>query len=306
MSVHVPPVILRSVARPIARLTFMPHTPWRHARRALEQTFACPGAPSGLAINAAELGGVPTEVLTPQHGVTRVLLYLHGGGYTTGSPRSHRALAGRLALALNAVAYVPDYRLAPEARFPSAFDDCWATYEALLDAGWLGEQIFIAGDSAGGGLALAVAVAAVTHGVALPAAIGLLCPFLDVTADAFARLPRGRRDPVLTVGLLTRFRDAYLDAKDRAHPAVSPLLADLTAVAPLVVDVAGNDLLREQSRRLAHRSRQCGVTVHYREHSGMPHGFHSGAGLVRQADRALDDVAAALLALSARQAGRPQ
>lgn len=305
MAIHIPPIVLRTVARPVGRLIFMPRAPWRVQRRALDMAFAWPGAPRELSVTATELGGVPTEILTPEQPGGRVLLYLHGGGYTVGSPRSHRALAGRLAIAMNAVTYVPDYRLAPEHRFPAAFDDSLRAYEALLESERPGEQIFVAGDSAGGGLSLALGVAAVQREFRLPAAIGLLCPGIDFTPAALATASRVRREPFLTPGLLQRFCDAYLGGGDRAHPAASPLLADLAGLPPLVLDAAGCDPLLDQSQRLVGKARQSGVTVHYREHAGMPHGFHSGAGLMRQADQALDDVAAALIALS-NTVGRTQ
>lgn len=298
MSIYVPPAILRAAARPLGRLIFMPRAPWRLQRQALDMAFTWPGAPDELAITRTDLGGVPTEILTPEQPADRVLLYLHGGGYAVGSPRSHRALAGRLAVALNAVTYVPDYRLAPEHRFPAAFDDSLAAYEVLLGSGRPGERIFVAGDSAGGGLSLALGVAVVHRGLPLPAAIGLLCPGIDFTPSAMAIASRVRREPFLTPGLLQRFCDAYLGGGDRADLAASPLLADLAGLPPLVVDAAGCDPLLDQSQRLAGKARQSGVTVHYREHAGMPHGFHSGAGLMKQADQALDDVAAALMALS--------
>lgn len=299
MSIHVPPLAVRSLAFPLGRLVFLPFMPWRVQRRALDLAFTWPGAPDGLTVRQTELGGVPTEMLTPERPVDRVLLYLHGGGYTVGSPRSHRALVGRLALALDAVTYVPDYRLAPEHRFPAAFDDSLTAYLALLDGGWRADQIFVAGDSAGGGLSMALGVAAVQRGLPVPAAIGLLCPGIDLTPSAMSRLTQVRYEPFLTPRLMQRFAEAYADVDDRAHPAASPLLADLAGLPPLVVDAAGNDPLLSQAQRLVDKARQSGVTVHYREHAKMPHGFHSGAGLVRQADRALDDIAAALLEAAA-------
>ncbi|WP_396902095.1 alpha/beta hydrolase [Mycolicibacterium sp.] len=305
MAIRVPPIVLRTIARPVGRLIFMPRASWPVQRRALDMAFTWPGASRELAVTATELGGVPTEVLAPEQPAGRVLLYLHGGGYTVGSPRSHRALAGRLAVALNAVTYVPDYRLAPEHRFPAAFDDSLRAYEALLESGRPGDRMFVAGDSAGGGLSLALGVAAVERGFAPPAAIGLLCPGIDFTPAALATASRARREPFLTPELLQRFCDAYLGAADRAHPAASPLLADLAGLPPLVVDAAGCDPLLDQSQRLVGRARRSGVTVHYREHVGMPHGFHSGAGLMKQADQALDDVAAALITLS-NTVGRTQ
>jgi monoterpene epsilon-lactone hydrolase len=115
-----------------------------------------------------------------------------------------------------------------------------------------------------------------------------------MTPQAFAALPRHRREPVLTRDLLQQFGDAYADHDMRGHPGVSPLLADLTGLPPLVIDTAGNDLLVGQSRRLAHRARDAGVDVRYREYASMSHGFHSFAGIMLQADSALCDVAAAL------------
>lgn len=295
MSLHVPPAVLRILAFPLGRLVFLPVAPWRMQRRALDLAFTWPGAPRELTITRTDLGGVPTERLAPEQSASRVLLYLHGGGYAVGSPRSHRALAGRLALALNAVTYLPDYRLAPEHRFPAAFDDSLAAYLALLDDGWRADQIFVAGDSAGGGLSLALGVAAVQRGLPVPAAIGLLCPGIDFTPSALESLTRVRYEPFLTQRLMHRFADAYVRHEHRADPAASPLLADLDGLPPLVVDAAGNDPLLSQAQRLVDKAERSGVTVYYREHAKMPHGFHSGAGLVRQADRALDDVAAALL-----------
>jgi acetyl esterase/lipase len=259
------------------------------------------GSPRGVTVSQTTLGGVPSELLRPAHiEPDRVLLYFHGGGYTVGSPRTHRALVGRLATALRAEAYVPDYRLAPEHRFPAAFDDCLAAYQELLAAGWSANRIIVAGDSAGAGLALALGVAARQRGLPLPATIGLLCPGIDFTPEGFAALPRHGREPILTLDLLHQFGDAYADRSERGHPGISPLLADLTGLPPLVIDTAENDVLVGQSRRLAQRARKAGVDVRYREYAGLSHGFHSLAGVLRQADRALNQVASAL-----SQTGKP-
>lgn len=298
MSIHVSPLILRTVTRPVGRLAFTPRVPWSVPRRLGDLIRTRPGAAEGMIVTATELDGVPAEVLIPANADARVLLYLHGGGYTVGSPRTHRSLAGRLALATNAVTYVLDYRLAPEARFPAAFDDCLAAYQTLLAAGWRGDQIFVAGDSAGGGLALALGVEGVRRGLPLPAAIGLICPAVDLTDAGIAGVPRDGREPLLTPGLLRRFSDDYLGDADRADPAVSPLLADLTGLPPLVVDASEYDTLCGQSRQLVAKARRAGVTVRHREHAKMPHGFHAFAGVLRQADQALDDIAGDLLALA--------
>jgi acetyl esterase/lipase len=166
----------------------------------------------------------------------------------------------------------------------------------LLDAGWDPQRIVVAGDSAGGGLTLALGVAAVQRGMPLPGVLGLLCPGVDVTPEAEATLPQNRREPILTTALLHRFVDAYAVPQRRGRAYASPLLADLTGLPPLVIDTAEHDILLSQSRRLARRAKAAGVRVRYREHAGMSHGFHSAAGILRRADRAIDDITAELLA----------
>lgn len=246
-----------------------------------------------------DAGGVAAEWIdVASGGDGPVIIYLHGGAFCLRFPCTHAALVARLCRRLGARGLLPDYRLAPEHRFPAAFEDSLGAYLAVLERAQNDEKVFVAGDSAGGGLALALGVAAVQRGLPLPAAIGLLCPAIDWTLEAMHRVPRDGREPMLTPDLLRRFCDAYLDADDRAHPALSPLLADLAGLPPLVVDAAGNDTLLEQSQQLVDKARNAGVTVQYRERAKMPHGFHSGAGLLGQADRALDEVAAALVALS--------
>jgi monoterpene epsilon-lactone hydrolase len=295
MSVHLLPILLRAPLTLVGRWMFAPHATWEQRRRRMELALRLPGAPRRVAISQTRLCGVPTELLRPAlTDPDRVLLYFHGGGYAVGSPRTHRALVGRLAVALRAEAYVPDYRLAPEHRYPAAFDDCLAAYRGLLAAGWPADRIVVAGDSAGAGLALALGVAARERGLPLPSALGLLCPGIDLTPEGVEALPRPGREPVLTVDLLHQFGDAYAGREGCGDPGVSPLLAELAGLPPLVIDTAENDILAGQSRRLAQRARDAGVDVHYREHPGLSHGFHSLAGVLLQADRALRDVAAAL------------
>jgi epsilon-lactone hydrolase len=295
MSIYLPPVLLRAPLWLAGRWMFSPRATWQQRRYRMELALRLLGSPRYVAVSQTRLGSVPTELLTPAHtDPDRVLLYLHGGGYTVGSPRTHRALVGQLATALRAQAYVPDYRLAPEHRFPAAFDDSLAAYQGLLATGWPANRIIVAGDSAGGGLTLALAVAARQRELPLPATIGLICPGIDLTPQALATLPQHRREPILTIDLLRQFADTYADLDERGQPGVSPLLANLTGLPPMVIDTAENDVLVDQSRRLAHRAREAGVDVRYRENAGLSHGFHSLAGNLLQAQRALDHIAAAL------------
>lgn len=296
MAIYIPPTLYRMMSRPLGRWMFSPRASWPVQRRRFERTMAEPGLPRYVTVGSTKLGGVLTELLTPQRiEPGRVLLFLHGGGFMLGSPRSHRALAGRLAVALHAVAYVPDYRLAPEHPFPAAFDDTIAAYRALLSTGVPATDVIVAGDSTGAGLALALGVEAVRCGLPLPSAIGLMCPSMDFTPEAAAQLPRDRREPIMNAALVQRFWDAYFDIEQRRDIRASPLLADPTGLPPLVIDTAEYDSLSSQARRLADKAQNAGLAVYYREHPGLPHGFHSAAGLLKQADNAIDKIGASLL-----------
>ncbi|MCU1646258.1 MAG: bah 1 [Nocardia sp.] len=303
MSLPVPRPLFNAGLRPFAKLVFPPAASWGTQRFRMRLLLAWPGTPRDVTVETIEFAGRPAELLTPA-GVEpgRVLLYLHGGGYCVGSPRTHRAVVGRLATQLRAVAYVTDYRLAPEHPFPAAFDDTLAAYQALLEAGWAAEQIFVAGDSAGGGLTLALGIAAVQRALPLPAALGLLCPGIDFTPAALGLLPKDGREPALTPALMARFGRTYLGDADRADPRISSLLADLTGLPPLVIDTAEYDILLSQSRRLAACATEAGVHVRYREHGGLGHAFQCAAGLLRHADLAVDALAADLLAAAHRSA----
>lgn len=300
MSIHVPAALFREASRLVGNWTFSSRANWTQQRRRFELTMAWPGLPNGVAVDSTELGGVATELLTPRHvDPERVLLFLHGGGYFVGSPRTHRALAGRLATALRAATYVPDYRLAPEHPFPAAFDDAATAYQALRSGPASAPRMFVAGDSTGGGLALALTIAAIEKDWPIPAALALLCPSIDFTIEAAAELRRNRREPIMNPARIHRFWNAYVDSEQRRDLAVSPLRAALAGLPPLVIDTAEHDTLRSQSRRLAEKAKAAGVIVRYREHPRLAHDFHCAAGTLRQADHAIDDVAASLLDASA-------
>src|SRR5436305_9723319 len=205
-------------------------------------------------VERTSLRGVPAERLRPDGAVRNAaLLYLHGGGYCIGSPRTHRALATRLAAAAGVAAYVPDYRLAPEHPHPAALDDALAAYRALLDAGFAAGRILVAGDSAGGGLALALAMALPDAGEPAPAAVGMICPWLDLAPDHAGGRPASGRDALLTPGALTAWARAYADGRGPQHPAVSPLHGDLRGLPPLVLHSAGDDVLAGDAERLTQR-----------------------------------------------------
>jgi acetyl esterase/lipase len=257
---------------------------------------AIPGPP-GVSYERARIGGVDGEwALAPGAPPRPVVLYLHGGGYAIGAPRTHRPLTGTLARALGLRTFVADYRLAPEHPFPAAADDALAAYKGLLDDGIGAGEILVAGDSAGGGAALALAFAARDEGLPQPAVLGLICPWVDLTPEAAATRTLSPREPLLTPELLEQWAAAYAGTADRRDPRMSPILGDLTGLPPVVLHSAGDDLLNADSERLEAALREAGVTVEHQRHAGVWHDFHLSAGTLAASDAALERFAASLRA----------
>jgi acetyl esterase/lipase len=279
----VPAGALRIVLEPLAGWVFSADASWTARRRRFKLITRALRTPPGTTVTHERVGGVPVERVSGRDAhLATILLYLHGGGYAVGSPRTHRALAARLAAEMLAVAIVPAYRLAPEHPHPAALEDALAVYEALLATGYEPDRIVFAGDSAGGALALALAIDARTRNLPLPAAIALICPWLDVAA---ARLP-SPREPALTQRLLAEFADAYAPAGSRRDPAVSPIHADLRGLPPLLIESASVDPVAADAQILADRARAAGVDFDHRHHDGLWHAFHLLTSLLAPADAA--------------------
>jgi acetyl esterase/lipase len=233
-----------------------------------------------------------TATLASQRGneaASTVILYLHGGGYTTGSPRTHRALTGQLAVRCGARLFVPDYRLAPEHPFPAGLDDAVTAYRGLLDAGVEPGGVVIAGDSAGGGLAVAAALRLRDLGQPLPRALVLFSPLADLAREYPEVLPRG--EVMLTPAWLRECARAYVAAGDPRDPLISPVAADPCGLPPTLIQVGTDELLLPDSRRLTARLQSAGVRAELHEFPGRWHVFQANAGILADADRALEGVA---------------
>lgn len=240
-----------------------------------------------------DLGGVPAAHITaegarPDH----VLLYLHGGGYVFGSPTSHGVLVTRLAEAMARDAWSLHYRLAPEHPCPAAIDDVLTAWRALLDRGVDPDAVVMAGDSAGGGLTLTAMMAMRDGGLPLPGRAVLLSPWTDLTVSG-ADMERyadicylGTRDR------LRAFAAHYAGDLDRRDPRVSPLFGDLTGLPPLLVDVGGAELIRDDGERLAARAREAGVEVTLHIEPGEVHVYPMFADLTPAGRHALSRIAA--------------
>lgn len=229
----------------------------------------------------------------------RALLYLHGGGYLAGSPRTHRTITTRLAHRLGVAVFALDYRLAPEHPYPAALDDALVAWRWLLQEGWRPDRLWLAGDSAGGGLALALLLACRQQGLPLPAAAALFSPWTDLTCGGGAVTENAERCAWFTAQHLQFAASLYANGHPPGDPLISPLQGDLSGLPPLLLQVSDSELLRDDSLRLEARARAAGTPVRLRLWHGLPHAWPNFAGLMPEGDACLEDAASALLALSA-------
>jgi monoterpene epsilon-lactone hydrolase len=195
--------------------------------------------PDDVLVREVTAGGVPAHWLAaPGTGTGQVLLFLHGGGYELGSLRSDSELAARLGRASGMRVLFPEYRLAPEHPFPAAIDDVLAAWRWLLTGQDLSAgSIAVAGDSAGGGLTVALLVASRDAGEALPAAAALMSPTVDLTSSGASMTERAEQDPISTPAMLRQFDSGYLAGADPKTPLASPLFASLAGLPPLLIQV---------------------------------------------------------------------
>ncbi len=238
-----------------------------------------------------QLAGREVEWLEPKgSGSRRCVLYLHGGAFVTGSIGTHRALMARLAHAADARVVGLDYRLAPEHRYPAGLEDCVAACVALLESGEVKENLIIAGDSAGGGLAISTLLSLRDRGLPLPAAAWLLSPAVDL-ADERASWQENLPFDYLSPLALHRelFAPTYLgEHGDPLDPLVSPVRADLQGLPPLLIQVGEKEILRDQVVEFARHARTAGVEVELEVAADMIHVYPAFAGLTPQADQAFE------------------
>ena len=229
--------------------------------------------PEDVLVQEVSAGGVPAHWLTaPGTGTDRVLLFLHGGGYELGSLRSDGELAARLGRASGMRVLFPEYRLAPEHPFPAAIDDVLTAWHWLRTSQELSApSLAVAGDSAGGGLAVALLVALRDAGQAVPAAAALMSPTVDLTSSGASMTERAEQDPFSTPALLRQLAAGYLAGADPRTPLASPLFASLAGLPPLLIQAGTADLLLSDSQRLAAAAAHAGVDVTLQIGEGLPH-----------------------------------
>jgi epsilon-lactone hydrolase len=248
-------------------------------------------APFGVRVVPARVGGVAAEWLLPAGAGGTVIYYLHGGGFVLGDPALYRRMVGWLAQKAGARALVPDYRLAPEHHFPAALDDCVAGYRGLLARGVSAADIVLAGDSAGGALALATLLVLRDAGDALPAAAALMSPVTDLTVSGDSMRTRAADEVLLAPEFCRAVARLYLGDADPRAPLASPLFADLRGLPPLLVHVGTHELLFDDARRFVGAARAAGVDVTFAVWEELWHDFQMFVSMP-EARRALAEIAA--------------
>jgi epsilon-lactone hydrolase len=241
-----------------------------------------------------DAGGVKAEWIVPPNAAQdRVILYLHGGGYVMGSINTHRAMVARIARAAQARALALDYRLAPEHPFPAAVDDATAAYRWLLAQGYKGPRIAIAGDSAGGGLALAALIAIRDANLPLPACGVPISPWTDMEGTGASMKTNATKDPMIPSGNnggLFNMAKAYVGTGDPKNPLASPLHADYKGLPPLLIQVGGTETLLDDSTRVTEKARAAGVKVDLEVWDEMIHVWHVFAKLLPEGQQAIDRI----------------
>jgi acetyl esterase/lipase len=220
-----------------------------------------------------------------------VLVWLHGGGFTTGSPITHRLFAAQLALATRARILVPDYRLAPEFPFPAAVEDVLATIDWLLDQDVPIDRIALGGDSAGAAIAMSALIRLRDLHRALPAAAVLVSPWVDLALRGETLVTRDQLDPLVSVAALRAAAQHYLGNTSPTDPSASPVYADLTGLPPLLVLAGDHEVLLDDARRLADAAQHAGVEVHLLVREHMWHCWPAWAPDLPEAVEAIESIA---------------
>lgn len=262
------------------------------ARPMFDGMFAATPAAADVRVEAGTVGGIAGFWVRPAGARPGArVLYIHGGGYVLGSAQAFTSFVGQIALRAGADAFVPDYRLAPEHPFPAAIDDAVAVYHGLVADG--AERIVAVGDSAGGGLTLALLSILATgkaSGVVQPVGAAVMSPLTDLALAGDSFETRAEADPIFTRDLLKAFSDMYLQGQDATLPKASPLYAQLNGLPPIRMDVGDNEVLLSDSTRYAERAEAAGVEVTLSVWEGMAHVFQSSLGQFAAAERSVDAI----------------
>jgi epsilon-lactone hydrolase len=270
-------------------------------RRQLRELISAQPLPADVTVTAAALGGVPTAEITvdgiePRH----LVLYFHGGVYVMGDAFLAADLASQVGRRTRAKVISVDYRLAPEHPYPAAVDDALAAYEALLRNGTAPSDIVFAGESAGGGLAIATLVNARDHGLPLPAAAFVMSPYADLTLAGATMETKRDADPLMSPQALHARVTDYTSGQDAALGLISPIFAELSGLPPLIIQAGTHEVLLDDAIRLAQQAATADVEVTLDITPRVPHVFQAYYPILDEAAAALDRAGQLLSARLAR------
>jgi epsilon-lactone hydrolase len=288
---HLPPALMRLGMRQVGRLVLDPRLPWATQRQRLDWVVRAIPAPRGTVVGRGVMHEIETEVVTAGGArPERTVVHFHGGGYCVGSARMARAWAAHLSAGAACRVVLPEYRLAPDHRYPAALDNARDVMKALF-SDVSPASVVVSGDSAGAGLALSAVLALRDAGAELPAGCILLSPWLDLGRDRWAVPDLVRRDVVLSPRWLQACALAYTGRPDWADPSVSPLRAAHASLPPLLIQAASDDLLAPDAALLAASASAAGVDVTYTRWPRTWHDFALQPGLSAAAGSALSQAA---------------
>jgi monoterpene epsilon-lactone hydrolase len=258
-------------------------------RRQLKALLSAQPLPGNVTVASATLGGVPTADITVAGVEPRnTVLYFHGGVYVLGDAFLAAELASQIGRRTRAKVISVDYRLAPEHPYPAAVDDALAAYAALLDNGTAPSDIAFAGESAGGGLAIALLVSARDHGLPVPAAAYVMSPYVDLTLAGGTMETKRAADPLLSPEALRARVPDYTAGQDAALGLISPIFADLSGLPPLIIQAGSHEVLLDDATRLAQQAAVADVEVTLDITPAVPHVFQAYHAMLDEAVAALD------------------
>ncbi len=248
---------------------------WDKQRQSQNQIGSLLGNSKETVYRAVEVEGMACEWVSPKRPYRKeqVILYCHGGGYSTGSSLYARTVTSKLADTISMDVLCFDYRLAPEHPYPAALEDAMKAWNYLMQIGYGARDVIVAGDSAGGNLALSLTLKLKEEGRFLPRGLVLLSPWTDLTLSGKSMTTRAKVDPILDKAYVEKSTKAYADGQDLKNPLISPLFADFKGFPPTYIQVGSNEILLSDSKRLYQKMLEDNVSVHIEVFQGMWHVF---------------------------------
>ncbi len=246
--------------------------------------------PHGITVKTETIEGMKAEWLLPDGAdSSKLILYVHGGGYVSGSCNDHRAFVSKFAKNTGVTCLIYEYRLAPEYPFPAAVDDSVKIWEWLHAFGYAPENIIVAGESAGGGLCLALLIALKDRKTGMPAAAVSISPWTDLTCSSESYHTKNKVSPA-PLNSWTVFSNYYCGEHEPAEPLISPLFANLSGLPPILLNSAVNDELYDDGEKFARKAKEAGVEIVFRAGPGMIHCYPLMAPMFREATEAMDEI----------------